>query len=364
MGQLHLPIGVCLALAVSASAVASAQTPAAPPPPPAADAPPPAPAVPSYPAPGPATNNWDVLVTADGRVLYVRVMRHEPGSFVTFRHSDGREETWAWAQVKVVALVPDRTGLVTPGAPVPPPTKTSQTNVGTSGVQHSTARDCSTRPGEQCQEQTTTNVDGRGVSFGLQGQSVQRVVTPPSYDIGGAVELAGLYGTGTGDIDVTILGYNVQGGLRTMFGGQFPGPEGGGWSGVGLELMGTFGGGAGKIDAAGTEVDYEQATVSANVGAGYQYLKFGSMDPKTLQQGGFGLFLGYRVGAAANFTTTKVGDKETTNDDTSMSHGPVLTLSFPKYNAGTAKLRRWTITAMGMYISDFLLVTVGGGYTW
>ncbi len=344
--------------------VAGAQTPEAPPPPAATTTPVPAPAVPSYPVPGPATNDWDVLITADNRVIYVRIMRHEPGSFVTFRHTDGREETWSWAQVKVVALVQNRSGLVTPGAPPPAPGSTSTTKVGATGLQHSAARDCSTRPGEQCREQSTTQVDGRGIRFGLQGQSVQRVVTPPSYDVGGALELSGLYGTGTGDMDVTIYGYAFQGGLRTMFGGQFPGPKGGGWSGFGFEVMGGFQGGGGKISAGGMEVDYEQATVSASAGAGYQYLSFGTMDPSTLQQGGFGLFLGYRVGGAANFTTTTVGDNETTDDSTSVSHGPVLTLSFPKYNAGTAKLRRWTITAMGMYISDFLLITVGGGYTW
>jgi hypothetical protein len=305
-----------------------------------------------------------VVVTADNRVLYVRVVRHEPGSFVTFRHGDGREETWSWAQVKVVALVQNRAGLVTPGAPLPGPRATGNTQVGAGGLQHSRARDCSARPGEICQEQSTTQVDGRGINFGLQGQSVRRVATPPSYDLGGALELSGLYGTSTGDLDVTIMGYAFQGGLRGMFGGKFPGPEGGGWSGFGMEVMGSFQGGFGKITAGDTEVDYEQATVSASAGGGYQYLSFGTMDPSTLEQGGFGLFLGYRLGGAATFTTTTVGDTKNEDSDSSMSHGPVLTLSFPKYNAGTAKLRRWTITAMGIYVSEFLIVTVGGGYTW
>ncbi|GMV14629.1 MAG: hypothetical protein HS104_10235 [Polyangiaceae bacterium] len=319
----------------------------------------PAPAsVPSYPTPGAATNNWDVLVTADNRVLYVRVLRQEPGSFVTFQHPDKREETWSWAQVKVVALVPDRSALAGASAP-------STTQIAPSGgARQETSRDCANQPGEICRENTATSVDGRGVSFGLQGQSVRRVVTPPSYDLGGALELSGLYGTSTGDLDLTLMGYSIQGGLRLMAGGQFPGPEGGGWSGVGVDLMGTFQGGFGKVSAAGTETEYEQATVSGSLTAGYQWLSFGAMDPSTLEQGGFGVFLGYRLGAAATFTTTKVGGTENEESTSGVAHGPAITLSFPKYNAGTAKLRRWTITAMAIYVSDFLIVTAGGGYTW
>ena len=185
-----------------------------------------------------------------------------------------------------------------------------------------------------------------------------------SHDVGGAFEVSGLYGKGTGDIDVTLTGYSLQGGMRLMVGGQFPGPEGGGWSGLGLDLMGTFQGGFGKIDSGGTEVEYEQANVSASVTAGYQYMRFGTMDPETLQQGGFGVFLGYRAGGAATFTKTTVGGIENEETTTGVAHGPSLTLSFPKYNAGTAKLTRWTITAMALYVSDFVLVTAGGGYTW
>ncbi|MBK7586271.1 MAG: hypothetical protein IPI67_39560 [Myxococcales bacterium] len=353
-----------LALMISWPAIAAAQPAGETPPPTEQPSPPPAaPAVPSYPVPGAATNNWDVLVTADNRVLYVRVVRHEPGSFVTFQHPDKREETWAWAQVKVVALVPDRTALA--GASAPGGTAPGATQIGPGGsAQHATRRDCATRPGEVCREDTNTRVDGRGVSFGLQGQSVSRVVTPPSHDLGGALELSGLYGTSTGDLDLTLMGYSIQGGLRLMAGGQFPGPEGGGWSGLGLDLMGTFQGGFGSVTAGNTEVKYEQATVSASLTAGYQWLRFGTMEPATLEQGGFGVFLGYRAGAAATFTTTKVGDKENEDSSSSVAHGPVLTLSFPKYNAGTAKLRRWTISAMAIYVSEFVIVTVGGGYTW
>ncbi|MCC6900560.1 MAG: hypothetical protein IT377_16395 [Polyangiaceae bacterium] len=341
------------AVLLACPSTAFGQTDAPPPPPPA----PPAPATgtPTYPAPGAATNNWDVIVTADNRVLYVRVVKHEPGSFVTFQHADKREETWAWAQVKVVALVPDRNALF--GA-------AGTTQVGPAGAQHSTTRDCSGQPGEICREQTSTQVDGKGVRFGLQGQSVQRVKTPPSYDIGGAFEVSGLYGTGTGDIDVTLTGYSLQGGMRLMVGGQFPGPEGGGWSGLGLDVIGTFQGGFGKADAGGSEVEYEQAGISGSATAGYQYLSFGSMDPKTLEQGGFGVFLGYRVGGAVTTTKSTVGDMENEDTTTGVAHGPALTLSFPKYNAGTAKLRRWTISAMALYVSDFVIVTAGGGYTW
>lgn len=356
--RLLLPLAlvlVCPAALGQAADPPPAPPTSAPPAPPPPAPPPPATGTPAYPTPGEATKNWDVLVTADNRVLYVRVVKHEPGSFVTFQHPDKREETWAWAQVKVVALVPDRNALF--GA-------AGTTRVGPAGAQHSTTRDCKGQPGEICREDTSTRVDGSGVRFGLKGESVQRVKTPPSHAVGGAFEVSGLYGKGTGDIDVTLTGYSLQGGMRLMAGGRFPGPEGGGWSGLGLDLMGTFQGGFGKVDTGGTEVEYEQANVSASVTAGYQYMRFGTMDPETLQQGGFGVFLGYRAGGAATFTKTTVGGTENEETTTGVAHGPSLTLSFPKYNAGTAKLTRWTITAMALYVSDFVLVTAGGGYTW
>ncbi len=324
---------------------------------------------PSYPVPGEATHGWDVVVTVDNRVLYVRVIKQEPGSFVTFLNPDRREETLAWSQVKVVALVPDRrsTTPVPPAAPGPHvaggATQSSgqvDPQAGTAGFQAS--RDCANSTDERCREQGTLNVDGKGFRLGMSGERVTRVKTPPNSDIGGSLEVSGLYGTSTSDdIDVSIYGFGVQGGLRMMFGGQFPGPDGGGWSGLGLEFMAGYQGGGGSISAGGTDIDYSQGQLYAAAGAGYQYMKFGSMDPQTLKQSGFGLFLGYRFGGSLSQTT--VGDNEA-DAQTGTTHGPMITISFPQYNAGTAKLQRWTLTVMGMYISDFVFLTAGAGYTW
>lgn len=355
----------CVALLLLVPSPASSQPETVPP----ASAPSPPPpegqdgrSAPAYPVPGEATNGWDVVVTADNRVLYVRVIKQEPGSFVTFQNPDGRQETLAWSMVKAVALVPNSPGAAPPPPPGSPPSSASQIDPRTGRARLSSTRDCSRSDDERCREQSSLVADGQGVRFGLQGERVTRVKTPPKSDLGWAIEVSGLYGTSTGDeLDFSIWGYGLQTGLRMMFGGQFPGPGGGSWSGVGMELMGGLSVGGGSMDAAGQSMDIEQGMFYGAASAGYQYLKFGSMDPQTLKQSGVGIFLGYRFGG--QYSSTKVGEMEPSTSS-GTTHGPVLTLSFPKYNAGTAKLQRWTVTVMGMYIEDFLFVTAGAGYTW
>lgn len=275
----------------------------------------------------PATQGWDVVVLQNGAVLYVRVLQQQPGSFVTVAYPNGQQQTFAWTEVRSVSVGQ---------APV-----------------------AGGYPSQHHQSQSDTSYGRGGFGMSASGQTVERRFgPPPSYDIGFALEANFMYGKSTNDdVDLTLIGGGWLVGIRSMFGGQFPGPQGGSWSGVGIDATFHVQGGSGSVDAGGTETDFSQTTVAAGGQIGYQYLSFGQLDQADLKQPGFGVFLGARI----SYQWTEPEEGEGTSGS---AYGPTLSLSFPKYNAGTTSLSRWTISALALYIEDFLLFSAGAGYTW
>ena len=297
----------------------------------------------------------DVVTLTDGREVVGHVTAQVPGSHVTIAYPDGRQETFSWAAIRSVTLAAGRTPPAS-SSPAPAPAGGGWQGETNGKARYESEVDCSESEDERCKEKRGATVGRTGVGVNFSGQSVRRLKKPPSFHIGMALELNGLYGTGTGDLDATILGYGFLVGARSFFGARLPGPEGGSWHGVGLNAQAHAQGG--KLKAG--NMDGSSGTSALGVEAGYQYFHFGKLQEKDLTQPGFGLFLGYRV--AVQGTTTKMGDRKDTT--TGSQHGPSFTLSFPTYNAGTTSIRRWTVSGLVLIIQDFALISLGGGYTW
>jgi hypothetical protein len=99
------------------------------------------------------------------------------------------------------------------------------------------------------------------------------------------------------------------------------------------------------------------------------------MDSTTLKQGGFGIFVGYHAGVQGTKTwvstitqemcfdgfCTPPTSRTSQSSNTDFSQGPVLSLSFPSYNAGTAHLSRAYLTFMALPTGSFFFATVSGG---
>jgi hypothetical protein len=73
------------------------------------------------------------------------------------------------------------------------------------------------------------------------------------------------------------------------------------------------------------------------------------MDQKSLKQSGFGLALGGTVGAMIPFE----------KGDTTTTYGPVLSLIFPKYNAGTASFSSTQVNFMILPTKGFTMFLAG-----
>ena len=80
------------------------------------------------------------------------------------------------------------------------------------------------------------------------------------------------------------------------------------------------------------------------------------MDPDSLKQHGFGLFLGARGGIA----NTQVFSNETTTS-TDPQYGPQIEISFPQYNFGTAELSAFYVNVMVLPTGDFLFAQFSAG---
>jgi hypothetical protein len=303
-------------------------------------------------SPAPATLGWDIVVLRDGTTVYGRVLEQTPGSFVVVALPDGRKQTFGWGAIASVSIAP--------AAAAGPGTVPDAMTADPRNAPYGSTVDCSRSADERCRQQANGQLGQSGLSVSLQGQSVQRRLdSPPSYDLGFALEANFMYGRSTGDdMEITLIGGGWLVGMRGVFGGQLPGEEGGSWSGLGLDATLHVQQGSGSVEAAGQEFDVKQTTTAIGGQIGYQYLHFGPLDPVDLKQSGVGLFFGARV--AYQSSETEDGGEGSSGT----AYGPVLSLSFPSYNAGTTSMSRWTISAVGLYIENFLLVSTGAGYTW
>ncbi len=221
---------------------------------------------------------------------------------------------------------------------------------------YESSTNCSDAYDPGCSQQVRLSAGATGIGAELSETHVARVKTPPNgYAVLGLD--AGVLGI-TGEL-VNGIAAQASAGIRGAIGGRLPGAAGGGWSGLGLDLQLGIAAGQVEVDVYdpyyGSEplqVDYQLGSLSTAVG--WQYLHFRTLDPVTLAQGGFGLFLGYRAGI----------NKDLINDEAevTVSHGPQLGISFPRYNAGTASVSDFTIKGMILPTGDMTLFALSLGF--
>lgn len=310
----------------------------------------------------------DKIILTDGSELRGTITQQDPGKFVVIRTVDGRTLTLNWADVRRVEAASPPAPAPAP-APVPAPAGPTTTTTQTSGSvdgkgpegSFRQTTDCSKDPNQEiCRRETTVDAGPGGLRAGFTQEKVTKVGTPPTTVVGFTIDGGFMYGTSTADDgpDVSIYGGGAWVGLRAQFGlTAFPDASGGPWQGITLHpTVGFFGAGLvydvnGSTDGAGLTM------LNAGVNAGYEYLSFGSMNPATLEQKGWGLFAGYRLG----YAQTKVIQSQTvTSGD--LSHGPVLGITFPKYNAGTSHVEKGYLNVLLLPTGDFLFFMLTGGY--
>jgi len=228
-----------------------------------------------------------------------------------------------------------------------------------SGVNARREVDCSKDPANEiCKSTTTASADAGGLGFTHSQTSVVRVRTPGNGYAQIYGEAGALYGEGTG---LTMMGGQGSLGVQGAFGGRLPGAEGGGWSGLGYRL--NAGGGAISVETEAviqpipgaptppSSSTTTAASYQAGGAAGYQFLTFGRLDPSTLKQSGFGLFLGGSVGVFGQ-----------ESGDPTFSYGPAFVISLPKYNAGTSRMSSLFISGLVLPLEDLFLATVNLGF--
>jgi hypothetical protein len=220
---------------------------------------------------------------------------------------------------------------------------------------HSSSVDCDDSSGAGCARATKLSLGRGGLGAELSETRVTAVADPPKGFVVAGVDVGVL---GITSESVNGVAAQAFAGVRGAVGEALPGKSGGGWSGLGLELQLGISVGQTELQLytySGTQVitaDYQFGSLST--GAGWQYLHFGELDPVTLEQSGFGLFLGYRGGL----------NKDLLNSETevSFSHGPQIAISFPRYNAGTADVSDFTIKGMILPTGDMTLFAATAGF--
>jgi hypothetical protein len=235
------------------------------------------------------------------------------------------------------------------------------------GASYAQQHDCSGQNANTpiCQERMSAQLGPGGAQFGYQQTTVEAVKEPPNGFTSARIMGGASYGTTLeGDLNMDIVGGSAAVTIRRCFGGQLPGRDGGGW--VGLAVGGDVMASVGYYEASMYIPNYgdmsfsgTNSTLTLTGGIGLQLLHFGSMDPDTLKQSGFGAYLGYRLGGQTTTQTPEEGESTSSEDFT---HGPELTFTFPKYNAGTADVKEFAITILVMPAGDFLFATFQIGF--
>jgi len=267
----------------------------------------------------------DVVELEDGSRIEGTLVRQEPGQYVVIRKADGAEQTVMWKRIAGI---------------------TARSAAGPDVVDART------------EERATPVYAAGGIGVSRTSQTVERVHERSSHHIDLAVDGAFLYGTSTGggDLRANVYGGGASFGLKSLWGDDFPGADGGAWSGVAVNLMGgVFG--AGLVVTDGKNTDGAGMTItSVGLEVGFQFLSFGSMNPRTLEQAGWGVAvlgrLGYQWSSVFSSSTASAED---------FSYGPGLALVLPNYNAGTATLKRGYFNAFILPTGDFVFAMIGGG---
>ncbi|HVJ88497.1 MAG TPA: hypothetical protein VM580_01760 [Labilithrix sp.] len=183
--------------------------------------------------------------------------------------------------------------------------------------------------------------------------------TPPSGAVNFAFDVGGGGLVGSEVASVAFMAVDLK--IKFLAGGRFPGVEGGSWSGLAFEPTAAMLAVFQSSPSSGYSSSESKSTIGVQLGAtlGYQYLSFGKMNETTLKQSGFGLLLGAYLGGTGISIPDEYGESKM---NWSLSYGPVLGLSFPRYNAGTARYQAFSITGMVLPTGDATLISASLGY--
>jgi hypothetical protein len=337
----------------------------------------------------------DVVTLKDGTKIDGRIVTLHPGKDVVVELADATRRTIEWADVREIELPPAK--VATPEtapppplvAPAPPPGKTgaadgkgkgkkkkkkdtSTTNVdldpnNPNATFHGES-DCSESEDEDCTAVTDGSIGKGGVGLSYSEESVKDVDKPKHGSTNFALSASAIGGFGD---NITMVGGNAALSVRMLMGSQFPGKTGGSWFGVFLEP--TFSGGGtaitikipaqcfptgfgGSYCTTATKQTDGAGIIISTMGAGLQWMYFGSRDAKTKKQSGFGIALGGVVGYQKTFAK---GD----NSPGSATYGPQLSFLFPSYNAGTTSFSSFQLNFFVLPTKDFVLVLGGLQYS-
>ncbi|MBX3127589.1 MAG: hypothetical protein KF718_12775 [Polyangiaceae bacterium] len=261
------------------------------------------------------------------------------------------------------------------------PPQADSTSVDSRSASTHWQRDCAADPTQEiCRERGSASIGPSGAFASFSRETVTRVKEPPSGSVNFAIDGSVVFGRTSYEMPVlfqgqtpatiesTFTGGGVSLGVKILTGGKFPGQEGGSWVGAFIDPAVAVSGAGGQLTIPAMNVgsvhipEYQQGygmlLIDGGVSAGVQWLVFGSMDPTTLRQGGFGLQGGYRIGAQGSQMYFKGGSGDFT---VGFAHGPVFGVTLPTYNAGTAHLTRVYVQGMVLPFGDIFLVTVAAG---
>ena len=239
------------------------------------------------------------------------------------------------------------------------------TDVSPQGATFDSQRDCATSDDERCKQKVHGEVN-KGVGAGYATERVVHLTDPSDHFLVMAIDGGFMYGTATGGAlssngaSTSIYGGGANFNLQYRLGGQFPGQEGGAWSGLGIDVSaGIFG--SGVVTSFGNNSTGAGLLLeNGGLTAGYQFFNFGEMDPGDFKQHGFGFFAGGRVGVAnANIFANS------NSSSTNAQYGPNIQLTFPEYNFGTTQRAAFYISAYLLPTGDFLLMNIqfGGAFS-
>ena len=246
-------------------------------------------------------------------------------------------------------------------------------NISSSGLHAGMERDCAANPqDERCTEKAGLDVGANGkVGLGYSKETVTRVKEPGSSSVNFNLDAGGqLVFVKIQDQSSTLFGAQADLSIPMLFGGKFPGKEGGGWFGIKLEPYVGFSYATGSFTVPSVQ-GYGGGTAQINMLAWtvggralLQYMHWGKLDEKTLKQSGFGVVAGGSFGAQGTTSTlSQNGQSSPATSSTDSSLGPEFGFTFPSYNAGTAHLSSTNILFLVLPTGAATIFMVSAGFS-
>jgi hypothetical protein len=237
---------------------------------------------------------------------------------------------------------------------------------GNPSASYTQVTNCQKNPGDaSCQKQTQVSASKAGLDLSVTKTDVSAVSGPRPTD-----SLNYSLGAGFGFMHASsVWGLMYDGTLagQYLFGGLFPTRDGGDWSGVALRPSLSLGFSNMFTGVGGSNLSGFAFTLNPSLGAGYSWLRYGSMNAETLEQDASGVFLGGDVGYQL-IKGSFHGDVRGVTINQSYSSktttwGPDVGYMSVDYNPATAHV---TYSSIDLFImptsSFFLMLNITKGY--